>query len=124
MCIAIFEDNRLFVTLMQTVLVKRGYEIVLCCYSLSDAQYRLQTNDAGRLQRGLEIDIAIVDGNLSGAVNGEDGKEICRILRQVNPKPLIIGNSGSGAVQGADIQAEKDIGRLMAIITDHVAPSQ
>ena len=124
MRIAIFEDNRLFATLLQTVLVKRGYEIVLCCYSLSDAQYRLQTNDAGRLQRGLEIDIAIVDGNLSGAVNGEDGKEICRILRQVNPKPLIIGNSGNGAVQGADIQAEKDLGLLMSAIMNRNTPSQ
>ncbi|MGB4762350.1 MAG: response regulator [Candidatus Saccharimonas sp.] len=124
MRIAIFEDNQLFVTLMKTVLEKKGYEVVLCCYSLSDALYRLQTHDAGRLHRGLEIDIAIVDGNLGWVVNGEDGQEICRLLHQVVPRPYIIGNSGAGAVRGADAQAEKDIGRLMTIITDHVTPSQ
>ncbi len=124
MRVAIFEDNRLHVTLMNTVLVKRGHEVVLCCYSLSDAQHRLQTNKSSRLYRGLEIDIAIVDGNLSGAINGRDGKEICRMLQQVVPRPYIIGNSGIGTVMGADAQAEKDVGRLMAIITDHSTPSQ
>lgn len=62
----------------------------------------------GRLKEG-SMDVAIVDGNLSGQdANGKYGAEMVRLLRdKFGGAICIIGSSGSNKVEGADYNVSK-----------------
>lgn len=61
----------------------------------------------GRLVTG-ELDIAVVDGNLtSGVLTGTDGAQVVSLFQEEFPDIITIGHSANGEVQGADLQVPK-----------------
>lgn len=57
---------------------------------------------------GGDADVALVDGNLSNRVTGEDGVEITRLLRaKFGESVVVIGVSGDHEIDGADHNVSK-----------------
>lgn len=116
MKLALFEDDQFLLDMMPNLLASEGHEVVLICDSLSASREALQVDASGVLVSGVSFDTAIVDGNLSPGYSGQDGVEICTLLKLLNPRPMIIGNSGGGRVVGADHQSMKDISLLLKLL--------
>lgn len=116
MKLALFEDDQFLIDVMTGLLKKNGHDVVLTCMSLADSRIALTVDSHGKLKSAIDFDAAIVDGNLSPGISGQDGVQICRLLRTINPSPVIIGNSGGGTVVGADHQARKDLSFLLALL--------
>lgn len=119
--IALFEDDASLVADMSTLLRRRGYEVVLICESMTQVYEALGVDRSGKLINGITFDVAVVDGNLGQGLTGQDGAEICHRLQFISPLPHIIGNSGAGPVQGAHVQAYKDITLLQSLLKDVAA---
>ena len=117
MRVAVFEDDDFFSELLVRLLKRAGYEVVLTCASMEEARNALRHTDDGSLPNAVEIDVAIVDGNLTpDQYNGSDGAEVCRLLNLLLPVPYIIGNSAGRLVYGADVQANKDVVLLLEFL--------
>lgn len=116
MRIALFEDDEWLVDNLTRLLESMGHQIVFSCQTLSESEQMLVSNDEGRLANGHEIDLAIVDGDLKFGMLLQDGAKICRLLKNLQPRPLIIGNSGGGSVEGADKQAHKKLDTLLEFL--------
>ena len=67
-----------------------------------------------------DVDIAIVDGNLTPRTDtGNDGESVTRDIHDKLPGVTVIGWSLSGVVRGADLNAPKhDSWALDAIVTE------
>jgi len=67
-----------------------------------------------------EVDIAIVDGNLSELTNtGDDGAELAEAIHIKLPGVTVIGWSMAGSVRGADLNAPKhNAWALDAMVTE------
>lgn len=110
--VAIFEDHEGIREILSLGLITNGHTVMLQAGSMNAARTALidlTEND---------FDIAIVDGNLDGGtISGEDGAEITRIIRQKAANVAIIGFSASSPVEGADLDAGKDINGVINLIT-------
>ncbi|HEY5235851.1 MAG TPA: response regulator [Rhabdochlamydiaceae bacterium] len=66
-----------------------------------------------------DVDLAVVDGNLSrDTEGGVDGARITSLIHSKLPGVVVVGNSFSGSVRGADLNISKnDSWALDAIVT-------
>ena len=69
--------------------------------------------------QSAEVDLAVVDGNLSrGAVDGAEGEHIAGLIHVKLPGVVVVGCSLDGQVRGADINVRKgDSWALDALVT-------
>lgn len=119
MRIAIIEDNDGYIEDLEVFLNSRGHKIVLVCRTIDETKEALRCSDDGRLQSGIEFDVAIVDGNLGPtAAFGADGELTCSLLNVLLPHPTIVGFSGGNNVYGADRQSRKNMFKLKTIFDE------
>jgi DNA-binding NarL/FixJ family response regulator len=109
--IVIFEDQE---NVRQ--LIKRNFEaentgngydfsVVAEAATMESSRQLIETLDEN------EVDVAIVDGNLTlGETESDEGKEIINLLRSRLPTLAIIGYSGGAKEYGADFQLLKTDG--------------
>ena len=67
-----------------------------------------------------DIDLAVVDGNLThGARGGDEGEHITALIHQKLPGVVVVGSSLDGGVRGSDIDVPKgDAWALDALVTE------
>lgn len=115
--IGVIEGDKLWRDLFDFPLKHAGHAIVMEAMSVDEAREFI-----GRLEKG-SMDVAIVDGNLSGQdADGNYGAEIVRLLRvALGEEVCIIGSSGSNKVEGADYnvsKADNAVARIIDIIDE------
>lgn len=116
MRIALFEDDVYYAVDTIRLLEVHDHEVVLHCKSLEDSVRALSCDSSGVLRSGRQFDIAIVDGDMGFSLSREDGARICYWLNRLQPRPVIIGNSGGGDIAGADKQVNKDPRALLEVL--------
>jgi len=83
-------------------LEKNGHNVVEVAGSLQEALLKIPT------LAGLKINVAVVDGNLSGHdASGDDGEIITEKIKSQNPNIKVIGHSLDTDVRGADVNCRK-----------------
>lgn len=126
--IAIFEDDPGYMEALKIHVTLGGNEVVICSTSREKALADIRD----RVERlgSLAVDIALVDGNLSGDTSNEDGREIAALLREHGGEELfILSNSGTEElIGGADMKTKpalsKDITHQMKIVEGYIAPHE
>lgn len=102
--VGIIEDNELVRGMLSRFVVEMGlHEIVFTAQTMNEALAAIES-----LQPG-DVDVALVDGNLSpNRDDSSEGAQISELLRaKLGETVTIIGISGSGPVEGADINIPK-----------------
>lgn len=111
--VAIFEDS---VDVQLTLVALLGFEnhsTVLQAHTMIDAEHAIEELHEN------EVDVAIVDGNLSpGAIGCHEGAYITQLLHTKFQNLTVISYSGEQEIMGADIQygKQQDIRGLLDII--------
>lgn len=110
------ENNDLAIKNYITSLERGGHTILQIASSLGDALKKIPDLDK------LDINVAIVDGNLSeGDESGRDGETVAEQIKAQHPDILVIGRALENPISAADINCpkyEEDIIRLREIITE------
>lgn len=99
----IAEDDRRWQENYARWLPDGGHEVVGTVVSVFDAADVIH----GLKDSEVEIDVAIVDGNIGFSQEGQDGAAVVRILRREFPGTKIIGSSQYDDVRGADVNLHK-----------------
>jgi DNA-binding NtrC family response regulator len=112
--IIIIEDNPDLRLMCKENLEIRNHKIIGEAGSLSAAQALVDSLNPD------DVDIAIVDGNLTPKTDtGDDGEKVTTEIHEKLPGVTVIGWSLSGSVRGADMNAPKhDAWALDAMVTE------
>ncbi len=104
----IFEDEDIWIDTATKAANEAGHEVIGIA----------QTPEEAIWLTGLaaQAGIAIIDKRLTEDREANHGAEIVSMITENNPKIIPIGNSGSGPVEGALYQAEKDYRKLVDIL--------
>lgn len=95
------EDNAVYRLIIERQLIKAGHNLLLTADSLSSALQKI------KLFEGLDINTALVDGNLDAQdITGKDGEALIAAIRKYAPDVLIVG-VGASEVRGADTNVVK-----------------
>lgn len=95
------EDNLAFRQTYFRFLRSFGYGVVVAG-TLQEAREKIP-------QLGQDVQIAIVDGNLSpNAYDGSDGEKIVAMIREHAPWVKIIGITGGQPIEGTDANIKKE----------------
>ncbi|MCA9332377.1 hypothetical protein KDA00_00720 [Candidatus Saccharibacteria bacterium] len=111
--IAHFEDNESLRQLLSEMFQYYGHAIVGVASTMEEAGQLVEHIEPG------EVDIAIVDGNLTRNGPGQvgenrDGAEIANLLRsKFGNSVTIIGYPGYGVIEGADVNLQKGKPQLL-----------
>lgn len=99
------DDNIDFRETRTEYLEEKGHRVVETAGSRKEVKEKLPY----LVERG--VNVAVVDGDLSGRRNTRDGEEVIKEIRTVGSGIKIIGSTLSGNVPGADFNCSKKEGR-------------
>lgn len=93
----VFNDDGAYVDVISMFLEEKGARIAGKGYTKAGILSLLPA------LRGYPNLVVILDGNYKhGDYSGNDGREILAAIREILPQAVVIGNSGSGFIEGAD----------------------
>lgn len=110
--VVIIEDSDVMRFAYNASLSVAGHQVVAEATSMTQVHEVL-----GNLEPG-QVDIAIVDGNLTPGARGcDEGARVVELIREMLPEVRAIGASNEQPIRGADINVDKgDIGQLLGYI--------
>ena len=99
----VVEDDKNLAATIKAVLKFDGHQVVGMAHTRESALASAKTLQSSG------VDVVTMDGNLDDPkdTSGNDGRDIVRAIREFSPSVKIVGLSGTGGVEGADVSLEK-----------------
>lgn len=99
----VVEDDKNLAATIKAVLKFDGHQVVGMAHTRKSALASAETLQSSG------VDVVTMDGNLDDPkdTSGNDGRDIVRAIREFSPSVKIVGLSGTGGVEGADVSLEK-----------------